>query len=174
VLFCTPVAHANTNHDHVHSVDGVKRLLERVWHPSRWERGDDPRTDSQRRRIRHFRRSNEARPPRLREIASRERGEYRRHRERKLEAREARQVSSLTPYDCGSAGSFAIPCYIVACESGYSWSAYNPSGAAGPYQIMPEHGRPYPIDSAEDRLAHHRIASSLWNGGAGASNWVCA
>lgn len=85
-----------------------------------------------------------------------------------------REFVALTPYECGSAGRFAIPCYIVACESGFSWSAYNPSGAASVYQIMAEHGRPFPVTSAADKLAHHRIAAALWDGGAGASNWVCA
>lgn len=80
----------------------------------------------------------------------------------------------LTPYDCGRAGRFAIPCYIVACESGYSWAAYNPSGAAGPYQIMPEWGRPWPATSRTARMTHHRIAARIWAGGAGARNWVCA
>lgn len=97
------------------------------------------------------------------------------HRERKLQQRrERRRIEALTPYDCGSAGSFAIPCYVVACESGYSWSAYNSSGAAGVYQIMPEWGRPWPVTSIADKLAHHRLAARIWDGGAGASNWVCA
>lgn len=75
----------------------------------------------------------------------------------------------LTPY-----GKWAIPSYIVACESGGSWSAYNSSGAAGPYQIMPEHGRPFPANSWREKMAHHRIAGDLYAGGSGASNWVCA
>jgi hypothetical protein len=79
------------------------------------------------------------------------------------------ELDSLTPY-----GQWAIPEYIVACESGGDWGAYNPSGAAGPYQLMPVHGRPWPITSEADRIAHHRIAGNLWNGGAGASHWVCA
>lgn len=87
--------------------------------------------------------------------------------------RQRRAANALTPYDCGSAGRFAIPCGIVACESGFSWSAYNPSGAAGVYQIMAMHGRPFPVRSAADRLRHHQIAANLWRGGAGASHWVC-
>jgi hypothetical protein len=86
---------------------------------------------------------------------------------------QAQAEASLTPYDCGSYGSWSIPCEIIACESGYSWSAYNPSGAAGPYQLMAEHGRPWPVDSEADKLAHHQIASDLYAGGAGRSNWVC-
>ena len=97
------------------------------------------------------------------------------HREAKLEAGEYRAAKrAVTPYDCGAAGRYAIPCYVVACESGYSWSAYNSSGAAGVYQIMPEHGRPFPIASKWDKLEHHQIAYRLWAGGSGASNWVCA
>lgn len=80
----------------------------------------------------------------------------------------------VAPYDCGSAGRFSIPCYVVACESHYSWSAYNASGAAGPYQIMPEWGRPWPANTRAARMAHHRIAARIWAGGSGAGNWVCA
>jgi hypothetical protein len=87
--------------------------------------------------------------------------------------RMARQAASLTPFGPCYGGRWAIPCHIVGCESGGSWSAYNPSGAAGPYQIMPGWGRPFPVRSAADRLAHHRIAARLYNGGAGASHWVC-
>ena len=79
----------------------------------------------------------------------------------------------LTPYVCGF-GRSAIPCYIVYCESGGSWHAYNPSGAASLYQIMPFWGRPWPVDSWADKMAHHRIASRIWAGGSGASNWACA
>lgn len=78
------------------------------------------------------------------------------------------------PYDCGAHGWWAIPCRIVACESRYSWKAYNRSGAAGPYQIMPEWDRPWPIESRADKEEHHKIAARLWNGDRGAGNWVCA
>lgn len=77
----------------------------------------------------------------------------------------------LTPYDCGSAGRFAIPCYVVACESGYSWSAYNPSGARGPYQFL-GWNVPWPVTSWADKMAHHRMARYLWNDSP--SHWVCA
>ncbi len=85
----------------------------------------------------------------------------------------AREIRKLTPYRC-SFGRSAIPCYIVACESHGRWTAYNPSGAAGIYQIMGMHGRPWPVRSRTARLAHHRIAARLWAGGRGARNWECA
>jgi hypothetical protein len=83
------------------------------------------------------------------------------------------ELKRLTPYVC-SFGRSAIPCYIVMCESRGRWTALNRSGAAGLYQLMPMHGRPFPVRTSADRLAHHRIAHRLWRGGAGAGNWVCA
>jgi hypothetical protein len=94
-----------------------------------------------------------------------------RHRYKRAR-RQQEQARALTPYGCGSAGDWAIPCSIVACESGYSWSAYNSSGAVGPYQLLGK-GAPWPVDSESDKLTHHRIASDLWAGGAGRSHWVC-
>lgn len=87
--------------------------------------------------------------------------------------RDVRVIRRVTPYRCRF-GRSAIPCYVVRCESRGRWTAYNRSGAAGIYQIMPMHGRPWPANTRRARLAHHRIAARLWRGGAGASNWVCA
>ncbi len=84
----------------------------------------------------------------------------------------ARETRRLTPYRCAS-GRFAVPCYIIACESHGRWAAYNPSGAVGPYQLL-GWGAPWPVRTAVDRLAHHRIAARLWARGRGARNWVCA
>ena len=65
---------------------------------------------------------------------------------------------------------WAIPTYIVMCESGGSWTAENLSGAAGPYQLMPEH---FGGESAlnQSREAQHAKAAELWNGGKGRSHW---
>lgn len=93
-------------------------------------------------------------------------GEYRDRLKAELAYRE--RIDALTPY-----GEWAIPEYIVECESHGSWSAYNPSGAVGPYQLLGK-GAPFPVTSKADKLTHHRIASDLWAGGAGASHWVCA
>lgn len=82
-----------------------------------------------------------------------------------------RELARIAPYDCGVHGHFAVPCGIVARESRYSWSAYNSSsGALGPYQFLGWRV-PWPVRSAADRLAHHRMAARLWAGGAGASHW---
>lgn len=67
-------------------------------------------------------------------------------------------------------GGWAIPEYIVMCESGGDWNAANRSGAAGPYQLMPEH---FGGESAlsQSPAAQHAKAAELWAGGAGASHW---
>lgn len=92
----------------------------------------------------------------------------RRYRNRHLRRLELR---SIAPYECGSHGRFAVPCSIVERESRYSWDAYNSSsGARGPYQFLGWRV-PWPVRSAADRLAHHRMAARLWARGAGASHW---
>lgn len=140
----------------------------KVWAPSRWERGAPPPStiDAAHRRIGCAPSAGHRKA--MKRTWRRDRSAFYQRRSSELE------LIALTPYDCGSAGRFAIPCYVVACESGYSWTAYNPSGASGPYQLMPEWGAPYPARTRAEKLEVHRIAGELWAGGAGASNWVCA
>jgi septal ring factor EnvC (AmiA/AmiB activator) len=73
-------------------------------------------------------------------------------------------------------GPYAIPTYIVMCESGGNYGAVNPSsGAGGAYQILPStwalyggQGAPQDAPKAEQ----DRIAGEIWaDSGAGA--WVC-
>lgn len=78
----------------------------------------------------------------------------------------------LTPYVCANGTRWAIPCYIVACESHYSWWARNPSGAVGPYQLL-GWGAIYPARTWAQRMQNHRIAARVYAGGRGRSNWVC-
>lgn len=89
------------------------------------------------------------------------------------DARRYRQaVDALTPYGGPGGTRWAVPYWpIVACESGGSWSAANPSGAVGPYQLLGK-GAPFPVRTPGERLAHHRIAARLWAGGAGRSHWA--
>ena len=84
--------------------------------------------------------------------------------ERKAQ-RESADPSSWSP------NGYAIPAYIVMCESGGSWSAYNSSGAAGIYQLMPGWGRPWPVTNYAQAQEHHAIAAKLWAGGSGIGHW---
>lgn len=85
-----------------------------------------------------------------------------------------RRYREVTPYRCqsGKYGTWAIPCAIISCESHYSWSAYNPSGARGPYQML-GWPVPWPVRSFGDRVRHHEEAAQIYAGGSGRSNWVC-
>lgn len=126
--------------------------------------GRQPATQKERRTLKRVIRCQE-RPRASAKVIRKHRRSYRRHHLRRLELR------SIAPYDCGSHGRFAVPCSIVARESRYSWGAYNSSsGALGPYQFLGWRV-PWPVRSAADRLAHHRMAARLWARGAGASHW---
>lgn len=83
-----------------------------------------------------------------------------------------RALRRIAPYP-GGGTYWAVPYYIVLCESGGSWSAANPSGAVGPYQLL-GWGAPYPARTWREKMENHRIAARVYAGGAGASNWVCA
>ena len=85
---------------------------------------------------------------------------------------DARAIRALTPYRC-SFGRSAIPCVIVHCESNGKWTALNPSGAAGRYQLMPVHNRPWPVNTRHARLRHHQIASRLYRA-SGAGPWTAS
>ena len=74
-------------------------------------------------------------------------------------------------------GNWAIPAYIVMCESGGNYRAVNPSsGAGGAYQIMPAtwrahggQGLPQDAPPAEQ----DRIAALIWKD-SGPGAWSCA
>jgi septal ring factor EnvC (AmiA/AmiB activator) len=73
-------------------------------------------------------------------------------------------------------GPYAIPAYVVMCESGGNYGAVNPSsGAGGAYQILPStwelyggQGEPQNAPKAEQ----DRIAAEIW-ADSGPSAWVC-
>ena len=86
---------------------------------------------------------------------------------------------SPIPYGgAGASGGWAIPYAIVLCESGGQNLTPNSAGASGYYKILPSTWRGAGGTGHAAYLApkseQDRIASILWNNGAGASNWVCA
>lgn len=91
------------------------------------------------------------------------------HHRYKRERTTRREIAAFTPYSC-SFGHSAIPCYIVICESGGDWTAANPSGAVGRYEFLGKN-IVWPVRTEADKAAHDRLASRLWAGGSGASNW---
>lgn len=98
-------------------------------------------------------------------------------------AAERAAQSSSTPYASsgpalGPSGGWAIPYQIVLCESGGQNLPPNSAGASGYYQIMPGTWRMFggtgPAAYLAGKAEQDAVASRIWNGGAGASNWVCA
>jgi septal ring factor EnvC (AmiA/AmiB activator) len=78
----------------------------------------------------------------------------------------------------GATGGWAIPYAIVLCESGGQNLTPNSAGASGYYQILPStwklFGGTGPAAYLASKGEQDAVASRIWNGGAGASNWVCA
>jgi septal ring factor EnvC (AmiA/AmiB activator) len=75
-------------------------------------------------------------------------------------------------------GGWAIPAPIVMCESGGQNLPPNSAGASGYYQIIPGTWRLYGGSGRAAWLAskaeQDAVASRIWDGGRGASAWVCA
>lgn len=86
-------------------------------------------------------------------------------------------ATALSPA-LGSSGGWAIPYAIVLCESGGQNLTPNSAGASGYYQIIPGTWRLFggtgPAAYLTGKSEQDAVASRIWNGGSGASNWVCA
>jgi septal ring factor EnvC (AmiA/AmiB activator) len=82
------------------------------------------------------------------------------------------------PVSAAPSGGWAIPSAIVLCESGGQNLPPNSAGASGYYQIMPATWRLFggsgPAAYLASKAEQDAVATRIWNGGAGASNWVCA
>jgi septal ring factor EnvC (AmiA/AmiB activator) len=74
-------------------------------------------------------------------------------------------------------GPYAIPTYIVMCESGGNYHALNASsGAGGAYQILPSTWRAYGgqgVPQDAPKTEQDRIAAMIWRD-SGPSAWACA
>jgi septal ring factor EnvC (AmiA/AmiB activator) len=119
--------------------------------------------------------------------AARDRGSQLQHQITKIQAEQAAAVAaaqdSTFPVatgqpSLGASGGWAIPWPIVLCESGGQNLTPNSAGASGYYQIIPStwklFGGPGPAAYMAPKSVQDEVASRIWNGGAGASNWVCA
>jgi hypothetical protein len=78
----------------------------------------------------------------------------------------------------GPSGGWAIPYQIVLCESGGQNLPPNSAGASGYYQILAATWRLFggsgPSAYLASKAEQDAVASRIWNGGAGASDWVCS
>jgi len=82
------------------------------------------------------------------------------------------------PTALGPSGGWVIPYAIVLCESGGQNLPPNSAGASGYYQIIPstwsEFGGTGPAAYLTSKAEQDAVASRIWDGGRGASAWVCA
>ena len=89
-----------------------------------------------------------------------------------LEAARAR--AAMVP---GPGGPWAIPWPVVQCESGGQNLPPNFASASGYYQILAStwklFGGAGPAAWKASKAEQDRVAAKIWNGGAGAHNWVC-
>lgn len=100
----------------------------------------------------------------------------------KISQIEAQQAAAQAAFHSGPAlgasGGWAIPYAIVLCESGGQNLPPNGAGASGYYQILPStwklFGGSGPAAYLASKAEQDAVASRIWDGGAGASNWVCA
>ncbi len=97
-----------------------------------------------------------------------------------VESRVAELVAEQQEASAGpaySGGPYAIPTYIVICESGGNYAALNPSsGAGGAYQILPSTWRAYGgqgLPHQAPKEEQDRIAAQIW-ADSGPSAWSCA
>jgi len=99
-----------------------------------------------------------------------------RHRlKRKLEQRQYEaQIARLTPYPGPNGTRWAIPYYVVECESHGDWGAYNASsGATGPYQMLPSTYGSVCETCDWSQPDQHLAAGRVW-ARSGGSEWACA
>jgi len=102
--------------------------------------------------------------------------------QRAAEEQAAQQQASAGGGSAGApvagSGGWVIPGSIVECESGGQNLPPNGAGASGYYQIMPgtwkEYGGTGSSAYGASRAEQNLVASRIWAGGSGASNWVCA
>jgi septal ring factor EnvC (AmiA/AmiB activator) len=95
-----------------------------------------------------------------------------------LAAERAAQAQPVALGPTGGSGGWAIPYAIVLCESGGQNVPPNYASASGYYQITAAtwklFGGTGPAAYLASKAEQDAVASRIWRGGAGASNWVCA
>jgi len=114
--------------------------------------------------------------------AAQARGAQLQHDISQIEAQQAAAAAAAQSVSYGPAlgpsGGWVIPYPIVLCESGGQNLPPNSAGASGYYQIIPStwslFGGTGPAAYLTSKAEQDAVATRIWNGGAGWSNWVCA
>jgi hypothetical protein len=103
-----------------------------------------------------------------------------RHHARVVASHAAAAAQASPAEASGGSTGWAIPSSVVQCESGGRNLPPNSAGASGYYQIIPGTWQAYGggqyAPSAYQATAQQQavVAARIWDGGAGANQWVCA
>lgn len=156
-----PAAHPNIPASQCREAASFRHFSHRTWAPKLWRRGSPSAKvlAAKRRQLKRARGCGYR--GKLRARWQRDRLRFGRYRE----------LRKIAPYP-GNGEWWSVPWPIVRCESLSSglWSAYNSSGAEGPYQLL-GHGQPWPVTNWHDKMEHHRIAAALY-AESGTAPWV--
>jgi len=145
-----------------------RAFSKRVWHPDHWQRGKPPRRVLQARTRRLG-----CSPRRLRARAA--------WRREKREFYDYREYRMLNPYwgwtVFGGSRFYALPAYIVNCESGGTYTPDSGLAFGGMYGLLVETwqafgGQTYAANEGSPR-EQDRIAGIVW-ATVGPSGWACA
>lgn len=156
----------------------ARAFQSKVFSPKQWQRGEPPKRTKQRHRKNVRCAAGPGHRKAIRRGWKQRRAEFRAHREKKLAQRERLRY---LPFACGGGVRSAIPCSIMFCESGGSYTARNSeSTAGGKYQIIDstwfayggvDNGDSHPAAAAPPE-EQDRIALDIWNND-GPGAWVC-
>lgn len=133
----------------------------------RWDRG--PKRADVRKAQRHRRCIRVA-------VTRRQLSDFRTKRRRLFEQYRASQqaIAELTPYPGPNGTHWAIPWYVVDCESHGDWGAVNASsGARGPYQMLASTYASVCETCDWSQPDQHLAAGRVW-ARSGGSEWSCA
>lgn len=140
----------------------IGKLSHATWDEKRWRRGINRKTNRQiHAHVACLKRGKDRKV--AQQLRNKQRDEFKLYR----------VYRNVTPFRChrGMRGTYAIPCYIIECESHFDWFAYNSSGASWIYQLL-GWGAPYP-GSWRAKVQNHIIAHEIYTS-QGSSPWVCS
>lgn len=163
-------------HNVRYHLDRTNELFKKGYDKDRWE-DKTPLKNKEKRAVKKHKFC-------LNRSEDRQRVENQRDRHKKKFSKYRREqifIQKYTPFPGPNGTYWAIPWSIVSCESGGNFTQTNNagSGAGGAYQIMPDTWINYGGGKWASRAeyappkAQHIIASRIWAGGSGRSQWEC-
>lgn len=159
----------------------TNKIWKKAFSFSRWK-DKTPVKNKERRRVKKHKKCllKKSSKKRVQQQRKSKRKRFLKYRNKKIAKTKFRR--EVTPYNCGVHGWFAIPCYIVQCESRFNKRAKNShSSAGGWYQIInttwyayggSKNGH-YHVAAHASAKEQHIVAKKILRG-QGLNAWLCA